>query len=73
MQPTVCPDWRSLCTQLEHMRNFDLDAWRKRYIDWVQLNKARLSDMFRRADRDADGRITREEFIESVLSSSAHY
>ena len=51
----------------------DLDEWRKRYIDWVQLNKARLSDMFRRADRDADGRITREEFIESVLSSSAHY
>ena len=54
------------------MRNFDLDAWRKRYIDWVQLNKARLSDMFRRADRDADNRITREEFIESVLSSSAY-
>lgn len=32
--------------------------------------KSRVMDFFRRIDKDQDGKITRQEFIDGILSSS---
>jgi len=56
--------------EMERMRNFNFDEWRKRYMNWHKDNRARITDFFRRQDRDHDGKISREEFIEGILSSS---
>jgi len=56
--------------EMERMRSFNFDEWRKRYMNWHKDNRARITDFFRRQDRDHDGKISREEFIEGILSSS---
>ncbi|XP_051827333.1 microtubule-actin cross-linking factor 1, isoforms 6/7-like [Antechinus flavipes] len=50
--------------------HFDFGGWRKRYLQWISHRKSRLLDVFRAIDRDQDGRITHQEFIDSVLASS---
>ncbi|XP_046365478.2 microtubule-actin cross-linking factor 1-like isoform X10 [Haliotis rufescens] len=55
--------------EVERMKNFDFDEWRKRYLRWMHHNKARIMDLFRRQDRDHDGQVTRKEFIEGIISS----
>lgn len=57
-------------TQLEEMANFNFAVWRKRYLQWISHRKSRLLDVFRSIDRDQDGRITQQEFVEHVLASS---
>lgn len=52
------------------MKHFDFDVWRRRYMDWMQHKKSRVMDFFRRQDKDGDGKVTREEFIEGILQSS---
>jgi hypothetical protein len=39
-------------------------------VNWHRDNRARITDFFRRQDRDHDGKISREEFIEGILSSN---
>lgn len=56
--------------ELERLKNFSFDDWRRRYMNWHKDNRARITDFFRRQDRDHDGKISREEFIEGILSSS---
>jgi len=58
--------------QLERMKHFDFDDWRNRYMKWMNHNKSRIMDFFRKQDRDHDGRITRREFIDGILGSSRH-
>ena len=41
-------------------------------MNWHKDNRARITDFFRRQDRDHDGKISREEFIEGILSSSKY-
>jgi len=53
----------------EKMKNFNFDEWRQRYMGWMNHNKARVMDFFRRQDKDNDGKVTREEFIEGILKS----
>lgn len=36
---------------------------------WMNDNKSRIMDFFRKQDRDHDGRITRQEFIDGILQS----
>ncbi|XP_033011905.1 microtubule-actin cross-linking factor 1, isoforms 1/2/3/5-like isoform X2 [Lacerta agilis] len=55
--------------ELEEFAHFDFSVWRKRYMQWISQMKSRILDIFRGIDRDQDGRITQQEFIESVLSS----
>ncbi|XP_034980366.2 microtubule-actin cross-linking factor 1, isoforms 6/7 [Zootoca vivipara] len=55
--------------ELEEFAHFDFSVWRKRYMQWIGQMKSRILDVFRGIDRDQDGRITQQEFIESVLSS----
>lgn len=52
------------------MKDFDFEEWRKRYMNWIKDNRARIMDFFRRQDKDHDGKISREEFIEGILQSS---
>ena len=59
--------------QMERMKNFDFDDWRKRYMRWMNHNKSRIMDFFRKQDRDRDGKVTRQEFIDGILASSKFY
>lgn len=56
--------------QLREFANFDFDVWRKKYMRWMNHKKSRVMDFFRRIDKDQDGKITRQEFIDGILSSS---
>ena len=56
--------------QSEKMKNFDFDDWRRRYMRWMNHNKSRVMDFFRRQDRDHDGKVTRQEFIDGIMASS---
>lgn len=67
--------WRnrlSLSFQLKEFANFDFDVWRKKYMRWMNHKKSRVMDFFRRIDKDQDGKITRQEFIDGILASSRH-
>lgn len=55
---------------MKEFANFDFDVWRKRYMRWMNHKKSRVMDFFRRIDKDQDGKVTRQEFIEGILSSS---
>ncbi|XP_035982722.1 dystonin [Fundulus heteroclitus] len=55
--------------ELKEFANFDFDVWRKRYMRWMNHKKSRVMDFFRRIDKDQDGKVTRQEFIEGILSS----
>ena len=54
------------------MKNFDFDEWRRRYMNWMNHNKTRVMDFFRRQDRDNDGKVTRKEFIDGIMASSEY-
>ncbi|XP_078093960.1 microtubule-actin cross-linking factor 1 isoform X3 [Mustelus asterias] len=55
--------------ELKEFANFDFDVWRKKYMRWMNHKKSRVMDFFRRIDKDQDGKITRQEFIDGILSS----
>nr|XP_014992107.2 dystonin isoform X28 [Macaca mulatta] len=55
--------------ELREFANFDFDIWRKKYMRWMNHKKSRVMDFFRRIDKDQDGKITRQEFIDGILSS----
>ena len=56
----------------ERLKHFDFDDWRRRYMRWMNHNKTRVMDFFRRQDKDHDGKVTREEFISGILASSEY-
>uniref|UniRef100_A0A8I5NJY6 Microtubule actin crosslinking factor 1 n=1 Tax=Papio anubis TaxID=9555 RepID=A0A8I5NJY6_PAPAN len=58
-----------LCLELKEFANFDFDVWRKKYMRWMNHKKSRVMDFFRRIDKDQDGKITRQEFIDGILAS----
>ncbi|XP_064410305.1 microtubule-actin cross-linking factor 1, isoforms 6/7-like [Latimeria chalumnae] len=55
--------------ELEEFASFDFGVWRKRYMQWISHMKSRMLDVFRNIDRDQDGRISQQEFVENVLAS----
>ncbi len=56
--------------QLESFKNFDFELWRQRYITWVRNKKFRITDFFRRQDKQGYGTLMRQEFVEGMLTSS---
>ncbi|THD21574.1 Microtubule-actin cross-linking factor 1 isoforms 1/2/3/5, partial [Fasciola hepatica] len=54
-------------SEVEKMKDFDFEEWRRRYVGWLNSNKARVIDLFHRKDQDRDGRLTRAEFIDGIL------
>ncbi|CAL1534640.1 unnamed protein product [Lymnaea stagnalis] len=55
--------------ELESFKSFDFDLWRTRYLNWIQAKKFRITDFFRRQDKDSDGFLDREEFVGGMLKS----
>ncbi|KAK2920792.1 hypothetical protein Q8A73_000277 [Channa argus] len=55
--------------ELKEFANFDFDVWRKKYMRWMNHKKSRVMDFFRRIDKDQDGKITRQEFVDGILAS----
>ncbi|XP_076805099.1 microtubule-actin cross-linking factor 1-like isoform X3 [Clavelina lepadiformis] len=45
------------------------DKWRTRYMKWMKHKKTRVMDLFREIDKDDDGKITRQEFMNAILQS----
>jgi len=56
--------------EMERLKNFSFEEWRIRYMNWHKDNRTRITDFFRRRDRDHDGKISREEFIQGILDSN---
>ena len=42
--------------ELEKVKNFDWDDWRKRFLKHHNNKKSRVTDLFRKLDEDADGK-----------------
>ncbi|XP_075678400.1 dystonin-like isoform X3 [Dermatophagoides pteronyssinus] len=55
--------------EMEKMKHFDFDEWRKRFLFFNDHRKAKLLDFFKRIDRNNDGRVSRSEFIDGILHS----
>lgn len=55
--------------ELERIKNFDFDEWRKKFLAWMNNKKSRVMDLFRKIDKDNDGKVTYEEFIDGILKS----
>ncbi|GAB1607826.1 dystonin isoform X7 [Argonauta hians] len=55
--------------ELESFKNFDFELWRQRYVSWIQEKKLRITDFFRRQDKDCDGALTRKEFVQGMIQA----
>lgn len=53
-------------------RSFNFDNWKKRFVSWVDQQKLRVSDLFRRFDGNHDGMLTREEFMKALKASGKY-
>merc|ERR550532_2284259 len=53
--------------ELEKVKNFDWEDWRKRYLKHHNNKKSRVQDFFRKLDDDGDGYCPRDEFIDGIL------
>ena len=51
-----------LAQELEKVKNFDWEEWRKRYLKFNNNKKSRVQDFFRKLDEDGDGYCPRDEF-----------
>ena len=55
--------------ELENVKNFDWEEWRKRYLKFNNNKKSRVQDFFRKLDDDGDGYCPRDEFIDGILKA----
>ena len=55
--------------QLESFKSFDFNVWKQRYLNWIKVKKMRTTDFFRRQDKDGDGYLSRDEFVNGMLHS----
>merc|ERR1740116_468908 len=53
--------------ELEKVKNFNWEEWRKRYLKHHNNKKSRVQDFFRKLDDDGDGYCPRDEFIDGIL------
>jgi len=51
------------------LKNFNFEDWKRRYMDWMNHNKTRVMDFFRRIDKDRDGKVSRSEFVAGIMQS----
>ena len=54
-------------------RSFNFDAWRKRFVAWIDQHKLRVRDLFQRFDNNHDGMLSREEFMKGLKASGEPY
>lgn len=55
---------------LERVRQFDWDNWRKRFLKFMNHKKSRLTDLFRKMDKANNGLIPRDTFIDGIINTS---
>lgn len=55
--------------EVERIKNFDFDEWRRSFLGWMSNKKARIMDFFKKIDSNNDGRVTKSEFIEGFVKS----
>ncbi|XP_068893478.1 microtubule-actin cross-linking factor 1 isoform X26 [Tenebrio molitor] len=49
--------------------NFSWDDWRKRFLKFMNYKKSRLTDLFRKMDKDNNELIPRDDFIEGIIKT----
>lgn len=59
--------------QVQKLRRFQFSEWRTRFTEWLQAahKASRFPDLLRAHDNDSDGCLTRSEFIDTIMSTSA--
>ena len=62
-------DKRNYLQELEKVKNFNWEDWRKRYLKHHNNKKSRVQDFFRKLDDDGDGYCPRDEFIDGILKA----
>merc|ERR1719195_659328 len=55
--------------ELEKVKNFNWEDWRKRFLKHHNNKKSRVTDLFRKLDEDADGFLARDDFIDGILKN----
>ncbi|XP_025411352.1 dystonin isoform X7 [Sipha flava] len=55
--------------EVEKVRNFSWDIWRKRFLKFMNHKKSRLTDLFRKMDKNNDGLIPRDDFIDGIMKT----
>ncbi|XP_023219085.1 microtubule-actin cross-linking factor 1-like [Centruroides sculpturatus] len=59
--------------ELERIKNFDFNEWRRRFLGWMNNKKSRIMDLFKKIDKNNAGKVTKEEFIQGILKSSKYF
>ncbi|XP_024083990.1 dystonin isoform X23 [Cimex lectularius] len=55
--------------ELERLANFSWDDWRKRFLRFMNHKKSRLTDLFRKMDKNNDGLIPRDDFVDGIIKT----
>ncbi|XP_072153552.1 microtubule-actin cross-linking factor 1 isoform X30 [Bemisia tabaci] len=55
--------------ELEKVKNFSWDEWRKRFLNFMNHKKSRLTDLFRKMDKNNIGLIPRDDFIDGIIKT----
>ncbi|XP_017877780.1 microtubule-actin cross-linking factor 1 isoform X27 [Ceratina calcarata] len=55
--------------ELDRVANFSWEDWRKRFLKFMNHKKSRLTDLFRKMDKNNDGMIPREDFIQGIMNT----
>uniref|UniRef100_A0AAF5D7A3 GAR domain-containing protein n=2 Tax=Strongyloides stercoralis TaxID=6248 RepID=A0AAF5D7A3_STRER len=55
--------------ELKRLENFDFEEWKERYNEWNDHSKGRVTDLFRRIDKNGTGKVLRNIFIDAILAS----
>jgi len=53
--------------ELEKVKNFSWDDWRRRFMKFMNHKKSRVTDLFRKMDKNNEGAIPREDFIDGIM------
>ncbi|KAA0191406.1 hypothetical protein HAZT_HAZT007391 [Hyalella azteca] len=62
-------DQLNLLRELEKLKNFSWDEWRKRFVKFMNGKKSRVTDLFRKMDTDNDGMVPRDDFVDGIIKS----
>uniref|UniRef100_A0A0N5A2H2 GAR domain-containing protein n=1 Tax=Parastrongyloides trichosuri TaxID=131310 RepID=A0A0N5A2H2_PARTI len=60
---------RDYLEEVKRLENFDFEEWKDRYNEWNDHAKGRITDLFRRIDKNGNGKVPRDVFINAILAS----